>query len=284
VRFVPRHWSNETWICSIRGHVTPAATAAELGPGDGELGLDRDDHERLSRCLRCDGWIAAPAPSAADAAYERVPPLDELDLPRRGKPLEDAILLRLIAIERGIHGVLFTVLAVVLLLVHLDLPRIQHWAESVRTDLTGAIDNTGSSGHARLATELNRVAHLSSSTITVLLVTAVIYAVVESVEAIGLWHERRWAEYLTVVATAGFLPFEIRELLDRVTVLRVGALVVNVAILVYLVWAKHLFGLRGGASTLDESVDWSSIVPRAGPEPAAVLPREVPTEPLPTEP
>ncbi len=73
-----------------------------------------------------------------------------------------------------------------------------------------------------------------------------VYAVVESTEAVGLWHEKRWAEYLTVVATAGFLPFEILELLDRVTVLRVGALVVNLAVLVYLVWAKHLFGLRGG--------------------------------------
>ena len=38
---------------------------------------------------------------------------------------------------------------------------------------------------------------------TVLAVTAVIYAVVEGVEAVGLWRERRWAEYLTAIATAG---------------------------------------------------------------------------------
>jgi uncharacterized membrane protein (DUF2068 family) len=110
------------------------------------------------------------------------------------------------------------------------------------------------------------VAHLRAGTIDLLLATAVVYAVVESVEAVGLWHERRWAEYLTVVATVGFLPFEVLELIDRVTVLRLGALVVNLAVLAYLLWAKHLFGLRGGTATLDRSVDWDSIVPRRVPD------------------
>ena len=77
---------------------------------------------------------------------------------------------------------------------------------------------------------------------------------VEGSEAVGLWLEKRWAEYLTAVATAGFLPFEIRELIDRITALRVVAFVVNVAILMYLVWAKRLFGIRGGAKA-DERAD-----------------------------
>ena len=156
-----------------------------------------------------------------------IPPVAELDLPRRGKPLEDAILLRLIAVDRGIHGVLFGLAAVALLIVKLDLPRIQAWAQSLLSDLNGTLDNTTSAGHVRLSRELERLLDVRSGELTVLLVTATIYAVVESTEAYGLWRERRWAEYLTVVATAGFLPFEIRELMARVSVLRVGALVVN---------------------------------------------------------
>jgi uncharacterized membrane protein (DUF2068 family) len=266
VRLVPRRWSNETWICSIRGHVVPAATAGRLDPEDGQLGVELADGDRLSRCLRCDAWIRSSRPDPAEAAYPTVPPLSEIDLPRRGASLQDAIVLRLIAIERGLHGVLFTVLAVVLLLVRLDLGRIQRWADSIRTDLTGTIANTGDSGHDRLARELARVAHLRAGTVDLLLATAVVYAVVESVEAVGLWHERRWAEYLTVVATVGFLPFEVLELIDRVTVLRLGALVVNLAVLAYLLWAKHLFGLRGGTATLDRSVDWEAVVPRRVPD------------------
>jgi uncharacterized membrane protein (DUF2068 family) len=67
--------------------------------------------------------------------------------------------------------------------------------------------------------------------------------VLEGTEAVGLWKERRWAEYLTAVATAGFLPFEIIELSKKVSPLKVGTFVVNIAILVYLIWAKRLFGV-----------------------------------------
>jgi uncharacterized membrane protein (DUF2068 family) len=74
-------------------------------------------------------------------------------------------------------------------------------------------------------------------------ITAAVYCVLEATEAVGLWKERRWAEYLTAVATAGFLPFEIIELTKRVTPLKLGTFVVNVAILVYLIWAKRLFGV-----------------------------------------
>jgi uncharacterized membrane protein (DUF2068 family) len=256
---VPRRWHNETWICSIRGHVVPAAGARRLRPDDAAMGADQPDGTRLSRCLRCDLWLRAPRPTGDDAAYEVVPPLGELDLPRRGKPLEDAILLRLIAIDRGIHGVLFTVLAIALILVKLRLGRIQHWAESLLTGINGAVDNSARGGHVRLSRDLERLLHVTGGELTVLLVTATVYAVIESVEAYGLWRERRWAEYLTVVATAGFLPFEIRELLARTTVLRVSALVVNVVILVYLVWSKRLFGLRGGAGALESRIDWEAI-------------------------
>ncbi len=270
MRVVPRRWSNERWICSIRGHVAPAADAAELGPDDADLGVDRPGGHRLVRCLRCDDWSEVAVPAPGQEVFDVVPPLDELDLPRRGKSLEDAILLRLIAIERGIHGVLFTLLAIALVVVRLDLGRIQRWAGSLRTDLSGVVDNTGTSGHTRLARELAALSHLSQGTITVLLITSVAYAVVESTEAVGLWHEKRWAEYLTVVATAGFLPFEILELIDKVTVLRAGALVVNLVVLVYLLWAKHLFGLRGGQATLSEGPDWAAIVDRPAPAGAEV--------------
>ncbi|MCU1356655.1 MAG: hypothetical protein JWM89_2073, partial [Acidimicrobiales bacterium] len=46
-----------------------------------------------------------------------------------------------------------------------------------------------------------------------------------------------------------------------------GALVVNVAILVWLVRAKHLFGVRGGPKTLHEQVDWVAILDQPAPAP-----------------
>jgi uncharacterized membrane protein (DUF2068 family) len=58
---------------------------------------------------------------------------------------------------------------------------------------------------------------------------------------------RRWAEYLTFVATTLLLPLEIYELAHKLSPLKMVTLVLNIAVVVYLLLAKRLFGLRGGA-------------------------------------
>jgi uncharacterized membrane protein (DUF2068 family) len=223
----------------------------------------------MARCLRCDAWIETLSPSPEEAEWEVLPPLQQLDVPRRGEPLYDAIVLRLIAIDRGVHAVLFGFLAIALFFVDTKLFDLQSFARDAAERLDGVASNTGPhASHDVLSNELHRIADLRQSTITTIAITAAVYCIVEGVEAVGLWREKRWAEYLTVVATAGFLPFEIHELLDRVSVFRVGALVVNVAILVYLVSAKRLFGVRGGAHALHEQIDWDAILaPPKAPEP-----------------
>jgi uncharacterized membrane protein (DUF2068 family) len=70
------------------------------------------------------------------------------------------------------------------------------------------------------------------------------YALLFAVEAVGLWMQRVWAEYLTIVATTSFIPFEVYELTQRFTPLRLGALVANVGIVGYLV-ARRWHARRG---------------------------------------
>src|SRR5207245_2654745 len=65
-------------------------------------------------------------------------------------------------------------------------------------------------------------------------------------EATGLWLLKRWGEYVAVVGTSAFLPLEIYELIEKVTVIRVGAFIINIAAVAYLLYTKRLFGLRGG--------------------------------------
>ena len=62
------------------------------------------------------------------------------------------------------------------------------------------------------------------------------YAVVCVVEGTGLVLEKRWAEYFTVTLTALALPLECFELAKEFTPLRLGLLVVNLLVVVYLVW------------------------------------------------
>jgi uncharacterized membrane protein (DUF2068 family) len=67
-------------------------------------------------------------------------------------------------------------------------------------------------------------------------ISAFAYAGLFLVEGIGLWQQRRWAEYLTIIAGSSLLPFEIYAAVHRVTVLRVAVLVTNIAIVIYLIW------------------------------------------------
>lgn len=62
------------------------------------------------------------------------------------------------------------------------------------------------------------------------------YAALGIVEAIGLYLEKAWAEFLTLIITASFLPFEFHEIMRRLTWMRVGLLVANILVLFYLIW------------------------------------------------
>jgi uncharacterized membrane protein (DUF2068 family) len=61
-----------------------------------------------------------------------------------------------------------------------------------------------------------------------------IYAGLDLLEGIGLYLEKAWAEYLTLAITASFLPLEIFEVYRKVTWIRVGLLVVNAMVFLYL--------------------------------------------------
>ena len=81
----------------------------------------------------------------------------------------------------------------------------------------------------------------SFSHITVLAIGAIVYALLEGTEGVGLAMRRRWAEYLTVIATGILIPYEAFEVVHRVSLFKVGALLLNVAVVGYLAYRKRLF-------------------------------------------
>jgi uncharacterized membrane protein (DUF2068 family) len=100
-------------------------------------------------------------------------------------------------------------------------------------------------------------------------VAASVYATLFLIEGFGLWTGKRWAEYLTLLVTASLLPVEIYELTDRATPFKAVAFVLNVAVVVYLLYAKRLFGLRGGAAAdealKERDVGWGALEASAPP-------------------
>lgn len=245
----------------MRGHVAPAANVATLTAADEALGCDLADDTRIVRCVRCDLWLRLPIPDPATCAHPTMPPLGDADLPLRGAALRDLIVLRAIAVERSLHVVVFASLALMALVVQLKLPLVLSAANDALDGLRSTVGTTARGGSfGFLERELTRIGDLQASTLWVVIGVAGAYAALEAVEAVFLWRGRRWAEYLTVLATSSLLPLEVWELGRGASVLKVVALVLNVAIVVWLMWRKRLFGLRGGATAAESPTDWSVIL------------------------
>lgn len=238
-RFRPHfHW--ELLACGVAGHELLGLDARRLRPEDAVFVRDEGD-VRWHRCLRCDSWLPLPRP--AHPTREFAPRRDEVMLPLRGRALRDKIVLRAIAIDRAIHVVLLTGLALLLFVFANHVQELHRLFVRIVADYGGP----GRIPKHGLLHDLERLVTLQSGTLRIVALAAAAYAGLEAAEAVGLWLMERWAEYLTFVATVVFLPLEVYELSKRVSVFKIVALIINLAIAAYLLYAKRLFGLRGGA-------------------------------------
>jgi uncharacterized membrane protein (DUF2068 family) len=95
-----------------------------------------------------------------------------------------------------------------------------------------------SPGHRTLAHFLGKLSAFDGQMARKLAVVSLCYAAVFLVEGIGLLCRKRWAEWLTVVVTASFIPIEIYEGVQHFGAGKVVALALNVAILGYLLWRR----------------------------------------------
>lgn len=262
-RFRPEfHW--ELIVCGFAGHELLGTDVARIRPEDAVV-VREERGVRWYRCVRCDSWLPLDPPRAP--TRETLPPRSEIVLPRRGKPLRDRVVLRIIAIDRAIHFVVLALLAVAIFLVASHELRLRNFVYRV----VDAVQGTSAGPHRTHGVfgSLEHVLTLRSSTLYAISAVAAAYAVLEGLEAVGLWYQRRWAEYLTFVATVVFLPYEVYELTRSVSPFKIVALVVNIAIAVYLLFAKRLFGLRGGAAAEERErrhdIGWEALERTAPP-------------------
>jgi uncharacterized membrane protein (DUF2068 family) len=222
--------------CGLRGHATFAPDEPTLRE---RLKADTPVGEAW-RCLRCETFVVGPP--------RRSGPADTAPEIPRGRLLRDRTLMRALAVERAIRGVVFLALAAGVLKVRGSRERLQQAFEQDLPLLRPLGNQIGwNPDDSKIVRHIGHLFSLSSSTFLWIAVAFAAYAVIELVEAVGLWLVRRWGEYFAVIATSVFLPLEIYELIEKVTTLRVIAFLVNVVAVVWLLWSKRLFGLNGGA-------------------------------------
>lgn len=81
---------------------------------------------------------------------------------------------------------------------------------------------------------LEQASSLSPHRLKQITIALFLYAALDIIEGIGLVLEQIWAEYLTLILTSSFLPWEIYEILRRVTPFKVGLLLVNLFVVLYI--------------------------------------------------
>jgi uncharacterized membrane protein (DUF2068 family) len=228
----------------MTGHELIGTDAAEVRPSD-RLVVREEDGLRWYRCVRCDSWLPLDPPR--DPSRRHVPPRGEVALPLRGKALRDKIVLRVIAVDRALHFVILAALALAVVLIASHEQQLRAGFYRVMADIQGGVGGgplqTDSNG---LVGRLDELFSLRTGTLHLVAAGLAALAVIEGAEAVGLWYQQRWAEYLTFVVTTLLIPLEVYELTAYVSWFKVTALIVNLAIVIYLLVAKRLFGLRGG--------------------------------------
>src|ERR1700720_1484082 len=90
--------------------------------------------------------------------------------------------------------------------------------------------------HAVVTRALTLFSGLSETQIHVMRIATFTYAAVFAVEGVGLWMQKRWAEWLTCIITASLIPLEAWEIIYRPTIGKILILLANAAVVAYLVW------------------------------------------------
>ena len=242
----------ELRACARKGHLTYKPT----GKADAHLQTRLHAKTELGdawRCLRC-GTFVLGVPKQSGPARKAPQAL-------RGKALRQATILRFLAVERIIRGLVLLLVAYGIFkfrteqtafqsVLDKDLPALRALGANLNWD----VDSSALLRGAR------KVIDLKQSTITLASIAVFIYAAIEIIEGVGLWLLKRWGEYFAVIATSAFIPLEIEELLKHITVFKAGALAINVAAVAYLLYSKRLFGLRGGGAAYEKELEGETLL------------------------
>jgi len=122
-------------------------------------------------------------------------------------------------------------------------PSVAAEAQAWAVDLAAVVNSQA------ISRALAAVSGLSPHRLQTLGIVAFLYAALFLTEGTGLWIGLRWAEYLTVIATFSLIPYEVYQLGRQVTLARLVALVINLAVVAYLIYRLRRDRTGSGAAS-----------------------------------
>ncbi|HEV7192402.1 MAG TPA: DUF2127 domain-containing protein [Jatrophihabitantaceae bacterium] len=235
--------------CARKGHVTYA-------PDEPEYRSRLEAQTPLGdgwRCLRCGDYVLGEPQGSGAAA--------DAPVLLRGKALRSAFILRALAIERWVRGLVLVALAYAVWrlkstqvslkeLFARDLKSLRPFFDQIHFNVADS-----STVHS-----IQKVLDAKPSTLNLIVGGLLLYGGLQLLEGVGLWSLKRWGEYVAVVGTTLFIPLEVYELTQKATWLKASILVINVAAVLYLLLSKRLFGIRGGHRAYEASLREASLL------------------------
>jgi uncharacterized membrane protein (DUF2068 family) len=183
---------------------------------------------------------------------------------RRGKEIRSAFILRVFAIERFVRFLGAGTLAFVVWRLGYSRDSVEDAYQRELPALRTLFRQVGYNiDNSKLSGLIHKALTLSPTTIKVVAGGLAAYAVIEVIEGVGLWLARRWGEYFAMVATSFGLPYEVYDLTQKVTATRAVLFGVNLALVLYLVITKRLFGVRGGKHAYEALLRSESVMESA---------------------
>jgi len=111
---------------------------------------------------------------------------------------------------------------------------LDHGAQQVAEEIVRHLHLNPASRYPRIFQQLADEA--TPENLWTLALAAAAYSLVRFIEANGLWRQRRWAEWFSLVSGAIYIPFELWELFQVVTWMRLAFLAINAGVVGYLIW------------------------------------------------
>lgn len=143
----------------------------------------------------------------------------------------DATVLRLIALFKLLKAITLIAVGVgALKLRHRDLQStLDHWVAMSGLD----------PGNRWVERGIEKASNLTPAKVKGLGIVSFIYAGIFLTEGIGLWLMKHWAEWFTIIITSSLVPVEVYELYRHPSVTKILVLIINVAVVIYLIPPTH---------------------------------------------
>jgi uncharacterized membrane protein (DUF2068 family) len=147
--------------------------------------------------------------------------------------------LKFISIERFLRGSLLVAVGISGLRITFNRTAfISEWQESIKLISSFSPSLVDAVTHSSIYSAILNIFQATSFKWVITFILLMLWGIIILVEAVGLWLDLIWAEYLTTISTSALLPLEIFELFAKFSFYRLAILIINLGVIIWLIYYR----------------------------------------------